>query len=175
MYEILLLGRGGQGAVMASEVLVWAASKENKFATSFPFFGGERRGAPTRAFVRISDKEIKEKSQITKPNILFLFYIPSALPKGKFSYIIANSTLEEAKKLKEKTKAKVISLEAEEISKKLGLKVAGWYVVNTPLLGAFARTNILKLKSIEEAVADYWQDEKNVLAVKEGYKNAKFI
>lgn len=171
----MLYGRGGQGVVMASEVLVWASAKENKFASSFPFFGGERRGAPLKAFVRISGQEIKQRSQIQKPNVLLLFAVPKELPKGKFDFIIANSPSEGEIKMMKKTNAKIIALNAAEISKELGLKVAGWYVVNSPMLGAFAKTKILELKSIEEAVLDYWEDERNVLAVKKGYENAKLI
>ncbi|MGC9150037.1 MAG: 2-oxoacid:acceptor oxidoreductase family protein [Candidatus Micrarchaeia archaeon] len=174
MYEVLLYGRGGQGVVMASEVIVWAAAKENKFGVSFPFFGGERRGAPTKAFVRISEEEIKERSQIKNPNILILFSLPKEIQKAK--YIVANCSEEEARKIKlKRSKAKIISLEATKVSKELGLKFAGWYVVNSPMLGAFAKLGILKLKSLEEAVRDYWEDEKNVLAVRKGYENAKIL
>ena len=50
--------RGGQGAVTAAAVLVSALAMEGKYAQAFPFFGGERRGAPVKAFLRIDEKPI---------------------------------------------------------------------------------------------------------------------
>ncbi|MCK4221583.1 MAG: 2-oxoacid:acceptor oxidoreductase family protein, partial [Dehalococcoidia bacterium] len=47
MLEIRFHGRGGQGAVTAANLLASAALKDgHKGVQSFPFFGGERRGAP---------------------------------------------------------------------------------------------------------------------------------
>jgi Pyruvate/2-oxoacid:ferredoxin oxidoreductase gamma subunit len=43
MIEIRIHGRGGQGAVIASEVLASAFFKEGKFVQAFPAFGVERR------------------------------------------------------------------------------------------------------------------------------------
>ena len=53
MIEIRIHGRGGQGAVVASKMLVTAAAKEGKKVQAFPFFGAERRGAAVAAFARI--------------------------------------------------------------------------------------------------------------------------
>ena len=58
MKEIFFYTRGGQGAATAAAVLVAALFKEGKYAQAFPFFGGERRGAPVKAFLRIDDKPI---------------------------------------------------------------------------------------------------------------------
>ena len=52
MGEIRIHGRGGQGTVVAAEILAAAFVLEGKYAANFPFFGQERRGAPVSAFVR---------------------------------------------------------------------------------------------------------------------------
>ncbi|MBE9513639.1 MAG: 2-oxoacid:acceptor oxidoreductase family protein, partial [Chloroflexi bacterium] len=71
MLEIRFHGRGGQGAVTAANLLASAALKDgHKGVQSFPFFGGERRGAPVKAFARISDGEIHLRSQIYHPDIV---------------------------------------------------------------------------------------------------------
>ena len=59
MIEIRIHGRGGQGAVIASEVLASALFKEGKFVQAFPAFGAERRGAPVAAFARVDDRPIR--------------------------------------------------------------------------------------------------------------------
>ena len=78
MKEIVFYARGGQGAVTAAAVLVTALSKEGKYAQAFPFFGGERRGAPVKAFLRIDDKPITTRSQIYKPDCIVV--LDSKLP-----------------------------------------------------------------------------------------------
>ncbi|HTY24473.1 MAG TPA: 2-oxoacid:acceptor oxidoreductase family protein, partial [Desulfomonilaceae bacterium] len=42
-------GRGGQGAVTCAELVAQAAIGLGKYATAFPSFGPERRGAPVVA------------------------------------------------------------------------------------------------------------------------------
>ncbi|WP_243668245.1 2-oxoacid:acceptor oxidoreductase family protein [Vulcanisaeta sp. JCM 16161] len=46
--EITFFGRGGQGAVTAAQIIAQAAIRRGLFASSFPEYGAERRGAPVR-------------------------------------------------------------------------------------------------------------------------------
>ncbi len=68
MQEIRFHGRGGQGAVIGSEVLAHAFFHEGKFVQAFPAFGVERRGAPVTAFCRMDDRHIHLRSQIYHPD-----------------------------------------------------------------------------------------------------------
>ncbi|MEE0842887.1 MAG: 2-oxoacid:acceptor oxidoreductase family protein, partial [Ruminococcus sp.] len=69
MTEILWHGRGGQGAFTAARLLGDAYSlKDNAYALAFPSFGPERRGAPIRAFTKLDQKPIGNRSEITKSN-----------------------------------------------------------------------------------------------------------
>jgi 2-oxoacid:acceptor oxidoreductase gamma subunit (pyruvate/2-ketoisovalerate family) len=70
MIEIRWHGRGGQGAVTSVEMLALAAIEEGKYAQGFPAFGPERRGAPVMAFNRVSDKPIKIRSGIYRPDVV---------------------------------------------------------------------------------------------------------
>ena len=71
LVEIIFHGRGGQGAVTAANILVAAALRDgNKGVQAFPFFGAERRGAPVRAFARISEEDIYLRSEIYEPDIV---------------------------------------------------------------------------------------------------------
>jgi 2-oxoacid:acceptor oxidoreductase gamma subunit (pyruvate/2-ketoisovalerate family)/2-oxoacid:acceptor oxidoreductase delta subunit (pyruvate/2-ketoisovalerate family) len=53
--EMLLVGRGGEGVVLASQLLADAFSRAGFWAQSFPEFKAERRGAPISAFLRWDD------------------------------------------------------------------------------------------------------------------------
>ena len=55
MYEVVFLGRGGQGAVIAAQLLAYAVALEGKKAQALPEFGAERRGAIVRAYLRIGE------------------------------------------------------------------------------------------------------------------------
>jgi len=72
MIEIRIHGRGGQGAVIASEVLASAFFKEGKFVQAFPAFGAERRGAPVAAFARVDDQPIRIRHFIYEPDHIII-------------------------------------------------------------------------------------------------------
>ena len=72
MYEIRIHGRGGQGSVTAALLIAKAAFFDQKISQAFPNFGVERSGAPVEAFARISDKEIRTRSQIYHPNFVVI-------------------------------------------------------------------------------------------------------
>lgn len=68
MIEIRFHGRGGQGTVVASEILASAFFKEGARVQAFPTFGVERRGAPVAAFLRVDDRPIRLRCQIQEPD-----------------------------------------------------------------------------------------------------------
>jgi len=68
MIEIRIHGRGGQGAVTAATILAKAAGYDDKYSQGFPAFGTERRGAPVRAFCRISRLPVSIRSQVYEPD-----------------------------------------------------------------------------------------------------------
>ena len=52
MKEMLLVGRGGEGVVLASQILADTFARAGFWVQSFPEFKAERRGAPIAAFLR---------------------------------------------------------------------------------------------------------------------------
>ena len=72
MKEITWYGRGGQGAFTASRVLGASAIYKGFKSLAFPSFGPERRGAPIRAFTKISDKRIVDRSIIKKNDYIIV-------------------------------------------------------------------------------------------------------
>jgi pyruvate ferredoxin oxidoreductase gamma subunit len=68
MKPVRIHGRGGQGVVTAAEILSIAAFFDGMYAQAFPSFGSERMGAPVVAFCRISDKEIRLREPVDRPD-----------------------------------------------------------------------------------------------------------
>ena len=74
MKEIRIHGRGGQGSVVTAELLAMAAFFSDKYSQAFPYLGGggERRGAPVQAFVRIDMKPITLHCKIFDPDYVIV-------------------------------------------------------------------------------------------------------
>lgn len=73
MLEIRFSGRGGQGVVVASQMLGLAFFKAGAYPQCYSLFGGERRGAPVVAFLRVDDKKILLKCEIGQADELLCF------------------------------------------------------------------------------------------------------
>jgi pyruvate ferredoxin oxidoreductase gamma subunit len=72
MFEVRIHGRGGQGVVTAAEMLSVAAFQEGHHAQAFPSFGSERMGAPVVAYCRMSDREIRLREPVLRPQALIV-------------------------------------------------------------------------------------------------------
>lgn len=73
MKEIRLHGRGGQGVVKASHIVVKATVGSGAHGQFIPFFGVERKGSPVFGFLRLSNEQIRRKTQVYEPDILIIF------------------------------------------------------------------------------------------------------
>ena len=73
MIEISFSGRGGQGVVIASQILGMAFFKAGHYPQCYSVFGGERRGAPLASFLRVDSQKILLKCEIKHPNEFICF------------------------------------------------------------------------------------------------------
>ena len=153
MHEVIWHGRGGQGVVIAAQILAEAAYIQGfKGVTSAPTFGPERRGAPVTASTRISSEPIRMVSQIERADIsivldsslLSAVNILATLKDG--GLIIVNTPLR-PDELKFDAKISVATVDAGNIALKHHLIREGKPIINTTMLGAFARAS--KLVSLE--------------------------
>jgi pyruvate ferredoxin oxidoreductase gamma subunit len=68
--EIRWHGRAGQGAKTASQLLALALLRSGYSVQAFPEYGPERRGAPVRAYTRVSDRPIDRHDSIDRPDVV---------------------------------------------------------------------------------------------------------
>jgi 2-oxoacid:acceptor oxidoreductase gamma subunit (pyruvate/2-ketoisovalerate family) len=175
--EIRIHGRGGQGSVTAADLLANAAFTEDKWVQAFPYFGAERRGAPVKAFARISDEPILVHSQVYTPDYVIVLdhaiYKVVDVTEGlkKDGIIIVNTTKKPSEI--ELKGWRIATVDATGIALELNLLVAGSPVVNTSIVGAFAKaTNEVKLTSVLKAIKETWAGsagEKNARAAELAY------
>jgi pyruvate ferredoxin oxidoreductase gamma subunit len=181
MKEIRFHGRGGQGAVVASELLADAAMRDGKYSQSFPTFGAERRGAPLMAFTRIDAKPIRVRSQIYEPDYVIVLDASIAKTQDMTSglkpdgIVVVNSSLS-PEKIKEAgivLKGKVCAIDASSIA----TKHTGSPIPNTVILGAFsAATKEVQLRSLFEAVRGRFPEaiaERSIQAMQEAYNSVR--
>ncbi|MDH7506689.1 MAG: pyruvate ferredoxin oxidoreductase subunit gamma [Candidatus Thermoplasmatota archaeon] len=179
LIEIVFHGRGGQGAVTAANLLVAAALKDgNKGVQAFPFFGAERRGAPVRAFARISGEEIHLRSEIYNPDIVIvldesIMDIVDVLKGLKEDGKILINTRKKPNDFSFSKKYSTATVDATGVALKNEILVGGIPVVNTPILGAIPKIlDKVSLNSIKEVVKEKWKgelSEKNIKATQEAY------
>lgn len=183
LIEICLHGRGGQGSVTAANLLVAAALKDgNKGVQAFPFFGAERRGAPVKAFARISDEEVHLRSEVYSPNIVIILdesimEIVDVLKGLKKDGRILINTAKNPDDFDFSKKYNVATVDATGVAIKNDILVGGIPVVNTPILGAVPKIlDRITLKSIQDTVKNKWKGEladKNVKATQDAYDSVE--
>ena len=178
MIEISLHGRGGQGVVAAGELLVRAAVKQGIYAQSIPFFGGERRGAPVRSGVRISDKPIYTHESIRSADIIAVFDT-SLLSIISLDMLKENGSLLVNAPSAQKLATNTYYVDATSIAKSLGLVIAGWPLVNTALMGALTKlsglVDIEDLKAIAREQFSGERGELNARAIELGANEVKKV
>ena len=179
LVEIVFHGRGGQGAVTAANLLVAAALNDGNIGVqAFPFFGAERRGAPVRAFARISEDEIHLRSEIYEPDIVIvldesIMDIVDVLKGLKKNGKVLINSRKDPKEFNFSDDFNVATVDATGIALKHEILVGGIPVVNTPILGSIPKLlDRVTLKSIQKTIKEKWVGElskKNVDATQDAY------
>ena len=156
MYEVIWHGRGGQGVVIAAQILAESAYLQGfKGVTSAPTFGPERRGAPLTASTRISDQPIRTFSQIEKADIAVvldasLLGIVNILGSLKPQGLILINTPQKAEEFEIEGSWNIATLDAAAVAIRFHLLKEGAPMVNTPMLGVFSKASgLVSLEHLE--------------------------
>src|SRR5512147_943792 len=181
MIEIRIHGRGGQGAVVASKMLVTAAAREGKKVQAFPLFGAERRGAPVAAFARIDGQKIRIHSEIYNPDCVIVLdpvldktvNVTAGLKDGGF--ILLNTTqAPEAYPFANRFRVATVDASGIALKHRLGSRTEP--IVNTAILGAWARfTGFIGIEALAETIREAvpGKGKENEAAAREAYENVK--
>ncbi len=181
MIEIKISGRGGQGVVLASQILAAAFFKNGMWVQAFPSFGAERRGAPVSAFVRADREEMTLRCGVYHPD--WIIVLDSQLlgnPMILSGTQEGGSILVNGKKIPEgfqrMGRSKVFTVDAVAIAQSFHLGSASFPIVSTAMAGAFARASgLIPLESILEAVREAVPVEKegNEAAARKAYEQVR--
>jgi len=169
-----LHGRGGQGAVTSAELVAQAAIDEGKYAQAFPAFGPERRGAPVQSFIRISDKQIRIRAEVTEPDIvvvldpglLNIVKVTAGLKKN--GLVVVNTKSLDNVPADIRANYRLAVIDANLVAK----ETLGAPIVNTTMLGALLKASgVVKLESMSEPLKKRFGKlaEKNLAAMKRAF------
>lgn len=148
--NFIIAGFGGQGVLLAGEVLANAFMLEGKNVTWYPSYGAEMRGGTVNCEVVMSDDEV---SEVNKSDADFIIALNQAsfdrfLPKiKKGGLMIANSTL--VQEIKTRTDIHYIFVPITQMADNLGnVKMA-----NILSLGILAKgSGIVSLEYLNQAL-----------------------
>lgn len=188
MIEIRIHGRGGQGAVIASEILADAFFRQGNAVQTFPEFGVERRGAPVAAFLRIDTNPIRARYRIYQPDHIIVLdpvllnSVDVTIGLKPNGWILINSN-KAPDALGFPKRFRVAAVDATDVAIKYHLGARTSPIVNTAILGAVCRlpldtarfgrlTTSLKLKVLKTSIREGVpvNPATNVKAAEEAYK-----
>ncbi len=176
MLEIIIQGRGGQGAQTAGNLLAGAFHAQGLYVQCFASYGGARRGTPVNSYLRVDERPVRVRCDIERADAILCF--DASLLEGRLlasadadTLIVVNSARCAADFAQILPGKRVIPIDALRISSTQGLG----RIVNSALLGALARViNAPSLSALTQALVDNApkQHDENVAACAEGYRCA---
>ncbi|MFZ5571381.1 MAG: 2-oxoacid:acceptor oxidoreductase family protein [Thermodesulfobacteriota bacterium] len=181
MIEIRFHGRGGQGTVVATILLAKAFFKADYQVQSFPLFGVERRGAPVEAYLRLDREEILIRTNVYRPDhvvvmdrsLLHSVDVTRGLKKG--GWILIN-TPDPPEPDSAFAPFRTAWIDATRIARDNGLGTRTHPILNTAMMGAFARLlGMPPMEAVVGAIREEIPDqvEPNIQAARDAFAAVK--
>jgi 2-oxoglutarate ferredoxin oxidoreductase subunit gamma len=158
---LIIAGFGGQGVMLAGELLAEAGKEEGKYVTFLPSYGPEMRGGTANCDVIISDEPIASPV-IGHPEAAIIMNLPSldkfeSLMK-KNGLLVLNKTL--IPREVQRKDVRVLQIDAQTIAREIGNEK----VTNMILLGAYNEIEkTVKLESLKNALKHFLTGKKEKL------------
>ena len=151
MIEILWHGRGGQGAFTAARLLGAAASlADGRYALAFPSFGPERRGAPMRAFTKMDDAPIGDRSAVSQAD--YVVYLDETLLSDGWDCELKPDGIALVNSVRAFDDPRILAIDADGISS----AVLGRAIPNTVFLAAISKLcDRIEVEDVNEAIRQY--------------------
>jgi pyruvate ferredoxin oxidoreductase gamma subunit len=175
MKEMLLVGRGGQGVVLASQILADAFARAGYWVQSFPEFKAERRGAPICGFLRWDEAPIRRRYKVSRCDVLVVVSpsppSPETIARVRPGGVVL---LNRDGRFERTGPFEIARVPASSIARRHGVVSSeGRPMGNVAVLGACMRLLLPDgLELLEQAVAGRMgaNAAANILAAREGYE-----
>jgi len=183
MQEIRFHGRGGQGTVVAAILLSKAFFQDGYWVQSFPAFGVERRGAPVEAYLRIDTQKILARYAITQPDhvlvqdkrLMHTVNVTQGLKPGGWVLLNAPPGADDVQGLPD---FRLATVDASQIASDNDLGTRTHPIVNTAMIGAFARVlGIPPIAAVTAAIQKnmHAKTDANASAAQQAYDSVNLV
>jgi 2-oxoacid:acceptor oxidoreductase gamma subunit (pyruvate/2-ketoisovalerate family)/2-oxoacid:acceptor oxidoreductase delta subunit (pyruvate/2-ketoisovalerate family) len=174
---MLLTGRGGEGVVLASQLLADTFARAGFWVQAFPEFKAERRGAPISAFLRWDEEPIRRRYKVRECDVLVGMTpsppTPQALGAVRPGGLVV---LNRETRYPHAGDCRIAYVPASRIARERGvLSAEGRAMGNVAVLGACVRLLLPDgLPHLEQAIRARMGvlADRNVLAAREGFERA---
>jgi pyruvate ferredoxin oxidoreductase gamma subunit len=177
--QIIIQGRGGQGAQTAGQLLAHAFFAQGQQVQCFASYGGARRGTPVSSYLRVDERPVRLRCDIDRADAILCFDAsllggPLLAAAHAGTLVVVNSARSEEQFAAELPGLRVIPIDGLGIAREHGLG----RIVNSALLGALARAvqapTLDVLTRTLVAQAPKLHDE-NIAACSAGYQRAEAL
>ncbi|HET6438593.1 MAG TPA: 2-oxoacid:acceptor oxidoreductase family protein, partial [Anaeromyxobacter sp.] len=156
--EIRVHGRGGQGGVTCAKLLATLYADLGLHVQSFGDYGMERSGAPVRAFTRVDAAPITNRNKVYAPRHLLVLdptlmgdEVLEGTPVGGLLLLNTAAPLVSLKGRHLHLRLAVV--DAGGIARRHGIGTSAVVIVNTSMVGAYARLAGLRFEAVERTFA----------------------
>ena len=176
MREILILGRGGQGAQTAGNQLARAYFDEGQYVQTFATYGGARRGTPVSSSIRVDDQPIRQRCDIESASAMLCFddtlLDEIFLKRADEKTVIVVNSIHTRDAFSSLGDYQIFPFNGKDIARKNDMGK----VVNSALLGAFVATldkpDMETMCQVIKETAPA-KKEQNVAACREAFRHVR--
>jgi pyruvate ferredoxin oxidoreductase gamma subunit len=176
MLQIIVQGRGGQGAQTAGNLLARAWFEQGRQVQAFASYGGARRGTPVSSFIRVDDAPIRLRCDIERADAILCFdaslLTGALLAAADARTLIVVNSMQTADGFRGQLPGhRVLPVDGIAISRSQGLG----RIVNSALIGALARAvGGLPLPLLQRVLRDHAakHPDENAAACALGWESA---
>jgi 2-oxoacid:acceptor oxidoreductase gamma subunit (pyruvate/2-ketoisovalerate family) len=156
--EVRVHGRGGQGGVTCAKLIAALFTQMGCFVQTFGDYGSERSGAPVQAYTRVDKEPVRNANKVYRPDHLLVLdegLIRPAILDGVApgSLLLINSHLPAEHFAERFGHYRLGVVDATAIAREQGIGSAAVVIINTTILGAYARALGLPVSALEKVFA----------------------
>jgi 2-oxoacid:acceptor oxidoreductase gamma subunit (pyruvate/2-ketoisovalerate family) len=156
--EVRVHGRGGQGGVTCAKLIAALFTQMGLHVQTFGDYGSERSGAPVQAYTRVDRIAISNRNKVYRPNHLIVLDEGLMGPQilqgaATDSLLLLNTRANLESYAGRFAQYRFGAIDATAIARDQGIGSSAVVIINTTILGAYARLLGLPVSVLEKAYA----------------------
>ncbi|MCX7168360.1 MAG: 2-oxoacid:acceptor oxidoreductase family protein [Rhodocyclales bacterium] len=156
--EVRVHGRGGQGGVTCAKLIALLYTRMGMQVQTFGDYGSERSGAPVQAYTRVDRLPINNHNKVYRPDHLIVLdeglmgplVLSGAVPGG---VLLLNSHSGLDSYAGQYADFRFGVIDATAIAREHGIGSSSVVIINTTMIGAYARLLGISLAALDETFA----------------------